>query len=721
MTDVVLEFAEEQGLGKVLERVPLNGAGGLALPNGGHARTALLLSTSGLWIVAAKDRFNGLKIDLLTRGDLRLESGRVRDRLCFARESLLIPTGRRSAVERLLALARFASGERRQPRALKSSRLVHAPDELAQAWLTRELVPGETVVSWLRGKNDVAVASQLVGETKAQPYLLVTDRRAALVAWSSVGDVIYAALDGSAAPAQKDDERVALRAGAIEFVSRRSDAEAAREASNLLALSEPKARLLEAARRTWLAREHDKNDAARSLELLHAAIEQKSQRARFARLFALAEERGAESAVDRAELARAIAGDRVTPELAIELWTRWKFSLGAGTALVRAAVDLGPAGLPFALALQRQMYEVPPADEAIARDELRLARFAVATRLERAEETRDRALAAVLAPRGLEVTTPHAPPTAPHTGFSPQQIESALCHPSARGQASLVSGVQRLIALAPSPDQVALNDYCEALDASAHPEASRALASARVAFALPVLGAYVSRGKKSIGLRGYEGETPYILLGKFHLDPDSPYFMSEAELCFAIGAEALHLKLGQTRVTSNDVWAGAFAHTKGGMELLLNLLPLVKGIPLGPGVSKVLERIPEPALRRALDALIHFEEQRPKAAPPPASDSALSLANENLLAAHRAMQMSADRAGLVLCRDLRAALRGLLLTRPDYRALLTEMSESNLIDVLVAPTKNEAMRGDLLVRIAALLDFYVSRDYLALTKTLNGE
>jgi len=275
-----------------------------------------------------------------------------------------------------------------------------------------------------------------------------------------------------------------------------------------------------------------------------------------------------------------------------------------------------------------------------------------------------------------------------------------------------------LIALAPSPDQVALNDYCEALDPMAHPEASRALAAARVAFALPSLGAYVSRGKKSVGLRGYEGETPYILLGKFHLDAASPYFMSEAELYFAIGAEALHLKLGQTRVTSNDVWAGAVAHTKGGMELLLSLLPLVKGIPLGAGVSRVLERIPEPALRRALDALIHFEQHRPKAPPSPGHDNALSLVNENLLAAHRLMQMSADRAGLVLCRDLHAALRGLLLTRPDYRDLLEEIAKNNLIDVLVSATKNEAMQGDLLVRVAALLDFYVSNDYLTLSQTL---
>jgi hypothetical protein len=204
------------------------------------------------------------------------------------------------------------------------------------------------------------------------------------------------------------------------------------------------------------------------------------------------------------------------------------------------------------------------------------------------------------------------------------------------------------------------------------------------------------------------------------LDPASPYAMTESELFFAFGAEALHLKLGQTRVTSNDVWAGAFAHTKGGVELLLGLLPLVKGIPLGAGVTKVLERIPEPALRRGLDALVRFERGRRRAPAPGGADSALSMVNENLLTAHRLMQMSADRAGLVLCGDLQSSLRGLFLVRPDYRALLESMEQKDIVEVLVLGDGHEAMRADLIVRVAALLEFYSGEDYSALRQALSG-
>ncbi|HEY4106195.1 MAG TPA: hypothetical protein VGM44_19985 [Polyangiaceae bacterium] len=717
MSDAALEFAEEQGLGKVLGRVRLDS--GLLLPNGARARATLLWTKSGLWLAAARDRFDGLRVDLLTRGDLRFEPGRVRDRLCFAQEALLIPAGKRAAVERLIALARLSPHGQSRALDLKASRLVRSDDELGKAWLERELAAGEVLVCFLRGSNQLTLASQLLGEVRVLPHLFVTERRAAIVAWSSVGDLIYAALDPSALKQTARDDKVELRAGAASFLSRRADSAVARDAADLIALEQPKTRLLEAARRVWLARERD--GSASSTNLLHAAIEHGSERARFARLLALCEEHEPSATLDRAELGRALSGERLTPALLAELWARFQFSREAGSALVRALIDFGEPALPFALALQRKIHDTPSTNEEIARDELRLARFAVETRIaSRASlDVRDLTLRELLSARGLAHAS-EARPAPPQSAFSPQSLESALSHPLARGQASLVNSLQKLVALSPEPDQVVLRDYCEALSTSLEPAAGRALAAARLAFALPTLQAYVSRGKKSIGLRGYESDTPYLLLGKAHLDPASPYFMHESELFFAFGAEALHLKLGLTRVTSNDVWAGALSHTKGGVELLLGLLPLVKGIPLGPGVSKVLERIPEPALRRGLDTLVHVERNFRKAPPANPAEGALSLVNENLLAAHRLVQMSADRAGLVLCGDLRASLRGLLLLRPEYRALLEASSERGLIEALVFGDGQAAMRADLIVRVAALLDFYRGEDYVALRRALSA-
>ncbi|HET7541944.1 MAG TPA: hypothetical protein VFK05_18850 [Polyangiaceae bacterium] len=719
MSDGALEFAEERALGQVLGRVRLDS--GIGISGGFRARANLLLTGSGLWLVAARDRFQGQHLDLLTRGDLRLVAGRLRDRLCFGQEELTIPAGRRHAVERLIALGRLASGNKRPKPARKGSRLVQLPDELGQAWLERELESDEALITWLRGASTLMLDSHLIGQSSCTPYLFLSERRAAIVAWTAVGDVSYVPLHADSTSLQSVKDKTELSCPSGRFLSRRADGQACRDTFELLAMPAGKARLLEAARRSWLASDRRKDDTSQSLSLLDAAVEHGSREARFARLLAAAEDGDAALPIDANAVAKALDAGHISPPELSQLWQSFRFSEDAGSSLVRALLELGQRGLPFAFALQRRLYDSPGADVRVAQDELRVAGFAVETRLAAASaDERDRALAGVLAPRGL---APRAAALAqPRNCLSTQLIETTLSHPLARGQNSLVAGAQKLIALSPEPDHAALSDYCEALDGHEHPQAKRALEAARLAFGLPNLRAYVSRGKKSIGMRGYEGKTPYLLLGKAHLEPGSAYCMSEAELCFAIGAEALHLRLGQARLTSNEVWAGAFARTKGGVELALGLLPLLKGLPLAAPVTKFLDKLPEPALRRALEILLRFESDRHRApaelgAPP----SALSHINENLVAAHRLMQMSADRAGLVLCGDLRSSVRGLLMVRPDTHAMLEAMALSDLVSVLLESDIEPALRSDLVVRVAALLHFFVSDDYLTLRRALDAQ
>ena len=717
MSDSSLDFAEERGLGKVLGCVRLDS--GIAISGGSRTRANLLLSESGLWLVAARDRFHGLHLDLLTRGDLRLVAGRFRDQLCYGQEELTIPAGRRHRVERLIALARLVSARNDPHPQLKASALVHLPDELGQAWLRRELAPGEVLVTWLPGSNPVTVNSHVIGETRCTPYLFLSERRAAIVAWSAVGDVSYVPLHADRTHLRSVGDKTELTCPSAVFLSRRSNARVCRDSFELLGLGEGKARLLEAARRLWLGCDRGREDLSRSLSLLDAAIEHGSQRAHFARLLGSMENADDQAPIDPNAVAHALSSGRISPPALGDLWTSFRFSNHAGSLLVRALLEIGKPGLPFALALQRRIHDAPGADAMIAKDELCLVSFAVESRLASAaqQDLRDLALESVLRARGLASAPATLEP--PRGPLSSELIESTLSHPLARGQNSLVAGAQKLIALSPEPDHAALSDYCEALDSHEYPEAKRALDAARLAFSLPNLRAYVSRGKKSIGMRGYEGKLPYILLGNAHLDPASAFRMTEAELAFAIGAEALHLKLGQARLTSNEVWAGAFARTKGGVELVLGVLPLLKGLPLAASAAKFLEKIPEPALRRGLEALVRFEHSQRKAPVEPAAPaSALSHINENLVAAHRLMQMSADRAGLVLCGDLRASLRGLLLVRPDTRGVLDAMAERDLVSVLLESEIDPALRNDLIVRIAALLDFFVGDDYLALRRAL---
>ena len=158
---------------------------------------------------------------------------------------------------------------------LRASRLVHEPDELGKAWLARELADSEVIVCWLRAADSVTLESQIVGQTQARPYLFVSDRRARLSASRGLesADLTYTPLHTDSLRMRAQGEQTEL-SGAGLFLSRKSDAQAARDAFELIALpARLKARLLEELlRRLWLTREQAKEESAQSLSLLQAAI-----------------------------------------------------------------------------------------------------------------------------------------------------------------------------------------------------------------------------------------------------------------------------------------------------------------------------------------------------------------------------------------------------------------------------------------------------------------
>jgi len=64
--------------------------------------------------------------------------------------------------------------------------------------------------------------------------------------------------------------------------------------------------------------------------------------------------------------------------------------------------------------------------------------------------------------------------------------------------------------------------------------------------------AYISHGEKSVGVRAFEGDPNFILIGSKLVETDSDYFLSPLELTFAIVTELTHLKFKHSRVTSRQ-------------------------------------------------------------------------------------------------------------------------------------------------------------------------
>ncbi len=335
---------------------------------------------------------------------------------------------------------------------------------------------------------------------------------------------------------------------------------------------------------------------------------------------------------------------------------------------------------------------------------------------ERARECQSVLDAEVLAPRAAPHLEP-APEAAQPIGEL--LLETRLRHPLVRGGAPLSRLIARAIASSESPNAEMLREVCERLEGSAS-AASRALADSAQALGVKQVAAYVSRGERDIGVRAFEAKPPFVLVGGKHLDQGSPYHLSQDELRFALGAELAHLRFGHTRFRSADLWLGALDKSRRGAELLIGVLPLLPSWNLAGHVLSGAGSLEHPLLKRVWGAAGLLQGpvsqsllDKLRARSPLGAD--LTAANEELLVAHRLMQLSADRAGLVIAGSLQAAVRAILLTRADYGALRHPDPHLSLRAALEQEVSaGSSVFTDLSVRIGALLAFYVSEDYATL-------
>ena len=326
-------------------------------------------------------------------------------------------------------------------------------------------------------------------------------------------------------------------------------------------------------------------------------------------------------------------------------------------------------------------------------------------------------LAAMLAPGGLNSADGMEGHRVvrPTRAWSEEQLFEQVQHPAARKGGAL-GKLQAFLATVEVPDRSALKSYCQHLQPSISEAAHQALTDAALALGTRSVEAYVSRGERSIGLRAHEGTPSFVLIGGEHLDPDSPFFLGPVELRFAIGAEMAHLRLGHARVTSSEVWAGAYEKSVETASLLLSVLPALRVFRFGSKIATVADKLPEGAVGAVIDTAGKWVGSGAKA-----EGRTLGNAPDEVVAAHRVTQLTADRAGLVLAADLAAAIRAMFLTRPEYQPELAVVERTGLsAAVSRRDQQHELLYPDLAVRVGALLAFYLSADYPAASAAIRG-
>ena len=320
---------------------------------------------------------------------------------------------------------------------------------------------------------------------------------------------------------------------------------------------------------------------------------------------------------------------------------------------------------------------------------------------------RARDVLACLSPGGLSGSAPAGERELPRA-LERVVLDERVAHPLSRGSGRLAARLSELVAVVPEPELGFLRDFCEELGETRHPDASRALARATRLLGLPPVRAYVSHGARSLGLRAFGAHESFVLVGENHLDERSPHALAGPELDFAFGAELAHLAFGHQRVTVSEVWIGAAGKTRDALLALGLVLPVIAEIG-GGRAFKLLKRVSPETVARGAEAAERVEKL--VSGRKNSLSRALGQHNEELIGAHRLVQLSADRAGLVLAQHLPSALRSILLTRADYRELFVLAHEIGLGLALERRPLSEPAMADLVIRIRSLVAFYLSQDF----------
>lgn len=358
----------------------------------------------------------------------------------------------------------------------------------------------------------------------------------------------------------------------------------------------------------------------------------------------------------------------------------------------------------------------------------------------------------VLASDGLATPVPVAPG---RVRAVPESLQERLQHPAVRDGGAL-GRVQSALAAVEPPDSGLVRSYCERLTEQRYPTAAAAVADGARLLGMAVPQVFISRGERDVGFRSHERPDPFVLVGGAHLDTDGDHHLGPAELRFALGAELAHLRFQHSRVTSDDVWAGVWDKTSTALTVTATVLPFLRFLPVDLlGRDRAARAVATLVPERWLKAVYEVDDaaelaKRLGADParvgragadaveaaggtmtslraaatrllPTEVGSDLAVDQARLVVAHRVMQLSADRVGLLLAGDLGAAVRAMFLTSSRLQPELRLAREGGLSAALARrDADGRLLLPRLAVRAAALVAFWLSDDYALLRDAAYG-
>jgi len=298
-----------------------------------------------------------------------------------------------------------------------------------------------------------------------------------------------------------------------------------------------------------------------------------------------------------------------------------------------------------------------------------------------------------------------------------------LRHPATIKTGSFYS-IQKWTSKVKTEDYTSLKNYSEKINSENNQDIFNLIENIRKIFRIETAEYYISKGDRNRNIIGYEGTIPFIIFGHEHLNLESELYLNPSEIQFAVASEFAHIFFKHSKISSQDVWRGVSEKGYFLIDALLSAIPaaglLAKSVQNVPKLSKLalIIRSTDKVIagsKNIYDASMKLSEFYQKKF----KSNSKEEKEQNLLAASRLMQFTADRAGLSISGDLRSAVRTIFLTGKYNFNLFDEVQKTSL-EKLILKVNNDGTykHQELAIRLTNLFSYYISDEYDAFRKKL---
>ena len=226
---------------------------------------------------------------------------------------------------------------------------------------------------------------------------------------------------------------------------------------------------------------------------------------------------------------------------------------------------------------------------------------------------------------------------------------------------------------------------------------------------------YIGRANYSDAIIGVEGKPPYLIVGIDFIETNSTKQLNTNELKFLVAIELAHIYFEHTKITSTDVWRGAAEKGFSFLTTILSIIPFAGGIGNLLGnlsnvdkYAKIIKNVEKATsiAEKGQNILDVSEKLNINLMGNSSSDDNQS---QNLLMTSRLMEIIADKVALLFCNDLKAAIRGIILSSVTLEKELDAIRDYGLYTVLERKNDDGSFRyQELIIRIRSLCSFYIS-------------